>query len=463
MKAKHIQHLYRRIGFGILPIELDKLSKKSKKEVVNTLFKNSKNISKLDVDTSEIKALFKDGMMMNSKLDPEIRRKIQKLSRKKQIELNVAWVERLTNSSEILREKMTLFWANHFVCEDNSITYIQQFNNTLRKHALGNFKDFVNAVSKEAAMTKYLNTKQNKKQKPNENFARELMELFTLGVGHYSEADIKESAKAFTGYSHNLQGEFVFKKRQHDESNKTFLGKTGNFSGEDIIAIILEQKQCAKYICGKIYRYFVNDTINENHVNAMAQVFYKDYNIDSLMRFMLISNWFYENENIGSKIKSPIEFLVGIKTLVPTKFKNPKQLLFIQKLLGQTLLNPPNVAGWKGGRNWIDSNTIVMRLKLPSLLLNGAYISKVKNEEEDLGMDAKKELFKKSYGKRFRTQVNWDYFNKQFKNVEINEFQNHVLACEINDTAKAYLQSLNKVSKQEYCIQLMSLPEYQMC
>ncbi|MEW4922150.1 DUF1800 domain-containing protein [Algibacter sp. 2305UL17-15] len=463
MKSIYIQHLYRRIGFGILPTELNKLSKKSKKEVVNNLFKSSKTITPLEVDTSEIKDIFSGSMMMNSKLDPETRRKIQKISRKKQIELNVAWIDRLTNSPEVLREKMTLFWANHFVCEDNSITYIQQFNNTLRKHALGNFKDFVNAVSKEAAMTKYLNTKQNRKQKPNENFARELMELFTLGVGHYSEEDIKESAKAFTGYSHNLQGEFVFRKRQHDESDKTFFGKTGNFSGEDIIDIILEQKQCATYICGKLYRYFVNDDIHEKHVNAMANVFYKDYNIENLMRFVLTSDWFYDEKNRGTKIKSPIEFLVGIKTLVPTKFKNPKQLLYLQKLLGQTLLDPPNVAGWKGGRNWIDSNTIVLRLKLPSLLLNNAYISKVKQGQDDALMTTKKEAFKKSYGKFYKTEVNWKYFNNQFKNVEMNEFQNHLLACEINESAKVYLQSLEKVSKREHCIQLMSLPEYQMC
>ena len=428
MKAKHIQHLYRRTGFGILPTELNKLSKKSIKDVVNNLFIYSEYMTPLEVDTSEIKEIFSGNMMMNSKLDPETRRKIQKISRKKQIELNVSWIDRLTNSPEILREKMTLFWANHFVCEDNSITYIQQFNNTLRKHALGDFKDFVNAVSKEAAMTKYLNTKQNKKQKPNENFARELMELFTLGVGHYTEKDIKESAKAFTGYSHNLRGEFVFRERVHHGGEKTFFGKTGNFSGEDIIDIILEQKQCAKYICGKIYRYFVNDVIDEKHVDAMADVFYKDYNIKNLMRFVLLSDWFYEDNNVGTKIKSPIEFLVGLRTIVPVEFKNPKQLLYIQKLLGQILLKPPNVAGWKGGRNWIDSNTIVLRLKLPSLLLNGAYISKVKEGQEDSQMNAKKALFKKNYGRRFKTEVNWEYFNTQFKNVGINDFQSHLLA-----------------------------------
>ncbi|MFD1615974.1 DUF1800 domain-containing protein [Gelatiniphilus marinus] len=463
MKRKHIQHLYWRIGFGVLPSQLEKLSKINKKELINGLFVASKNVTPLEVDTSEIKEIFRSSLMSANKLDPETRRKIRKISRKKQIELNIAWIDRLTYSSEILREKMTLFWANHFVCEDNSITYIQQFKNTLREHALGNFKDFVNAVSKEAAMTKYLNTKQNKKQKPNENFARELMELFTLGVGHYTEADIKESAKAFTGYSHNLRGEFVFRKRHHDESDKTFFGKTGNFSGEDIIDIILENKQCAKYICGKIYRYFVNDSIDENHVNAMANVFYKDYDIENLMRYMLMSNWFYDEKNIGTKIKSPIEFLVGMKTTVPTTFKNPKQLLYIQKLLGQTLLNPPNVAGWKGGRSWIDSNTIVLRLKLPSLLLNDAYISKVKEGQKDVNAEAKKAMFKKKYGKRFKTETDWKYFNNHFKTVALNDLQNHLLACEINNSAKAYLSALEKVSKQEYCVQLMSLPEYQMC
>ena len=463
MKTKYIQHLYRRIGFGISPKTLTKLSKKSKKDVIDSLLQVSKNMTPLEVDTSEIKNIFSGNMMMSSKLDQETRRKIQKISRKKQIELNVVWIDRLTNSSEILREKMTLFWANHFVCKDNSITYIQQFNNTLRKHALGDFRDFVNAVSKEAAMTKYLNTKQNKKQKPNENFARELMELFTLGVGHYSEEDIQESAKAFTGYSHNLQGEFNFRKRAHHEGDKTFFGKTGNFTGEDIIAIILEQKQCAKYICGKIYRYFVNDTMDENHVNAMADVFYKDYNIENVMRYMLMSNWFYDEKNIGTKIKSPIEFLVGLSNTIPTKFKKPKQLLNVQRLLGQVLLNPPNVAGWKGGRNWIDSNTIVLRLKLPSLLLNSAYISKVKVGQEDANAGTKKELFKKKYGKQFKTETNWNYFNNEFKNVEINAIENHLLACEINDSARVYLKSLEKVSKQEYCVQLMSLPEYQMC
>ncbi|WP_299550752.1 DUF1800 domain-containing protein [Seonamhaeicola sp.] len=459
MKRKHIQHLYRRVGFGILPNELDKLSKMKRKEVVANLFKASKNVTPLELDTTELKSLMGTSYMMAK----DNIRDIQKLSRESTQKLNRAWIERLTNPTELLREKMTLFWANHFVCEDNNYVYTQNFHNTLRQHALGNFRAFVVAISKQAAMTKYLNTKQNKKQKPNENFARELMELFTLGVGNYTEQDIKESAKAFTGYSHNMQGDFVFRRRVHHEGTKTFFGKSGNFNGEDIIDIILEKRRCAQYISEKVYRYFVNDTINKAHVEAMTDAFYKDYNIEKLMRFVCLSDWFYNEENIGTKIKSPIEFLVGIKTLVPTEFKNQKQLMYLQRLMGQILLDPPNVAGWKGGQNWIDSNTIALRLKLPSLLLNSSYISKSKKGQTDARIKERKQFFKKNYGKWFNVENNWGYFEKQFKNVAMNELDNHILACNISPNAQAYLNSLEKVSKQEYCVQLMSLPEYQMC
>ncbi|WP_242203118.1 DUF1800 domain-containing protein [Aestuariivivens insulae] len=458
MKRKHIQHLFWRVGFGILPEANDTLSKKSKKAIVNQIFKDSQYVIPLKIDTSEIDKFLNSDQVMVA----ENRKKLQKLSREKTIDLNVSWINRLKHSEAILREKMTLFWANVFVCEDNNVVYIQQFNNTLRQHALGHFGDFVKAISKEAAMTKYLNTKQNRKQSPNENFARELMELFTLGEGHYTEEDIKESARAFTGYSHNLKGEFVFRNRTHDIGNKTFFGKTGNFTGDDIIDIILEEKQCAKYICEKVYRYFVNDTINENHVNEMVAVFYGDYDIEKLMRFVLLSDWFYDEENMGSKIKSPIEFLVGMNTIVPFTFQNKKQLLYLQKQLGQMLLHPPNVAGWKGGKSWIDSNTVVLRLKLPSLILNNAYISKAKNNASDF-KETKKAAFKKQYGRFIKTVANWEVFNTNFDEVTMEAMDEYILNCDIQKEARVYLNTLDKGSKQEYCIQLMSLPEYQMC
>ncbi|MCB0382548.1 MAG: DUF1800 domain-containing protein, partial [Psychroserpens sp.] len=334
----------------------------------------------LKIDTSDLEEF-------SAKVDFKDKSKRQDfnmISIKKLKSFNVLWLNRLVTTNQLLREKMTLFWANHFVCQDNNIFHVQQYNNTLRQHALGNFGDFVKAISKEAAMLKYLNNKQNRKLSPNENFARELMELFTLGEGHYSEADIKESARAFTGYSHNFEGEFVFRKFQHDFDFKTFFGHTGRYNGDQIIDLILEQKQCARFICRKIYSYFVNDVINEDNVEELATVFYKDYNIENLMRHLFMADWFYHESNIGVKIKSPIEFLVGISRTVPIEYQKTKDVLKIQKLLGQILLNPPNVAGWKGGKSWIDSNTIMLRLKLPSILLANAKISiKEKGEFED--------------------------------------------------------------------------------
>ncbi|GAA4305134.1 DUF1800 domain-containing protein [Aestuariibaculum suncheonense] len=459
MKLKHIQHLYWRAGFGILPEELSALATLKKEKIIDNLFLNSKKLTPLKIDTSELDVILNG----DNRLSSRDRKRIQDLSRKKSLELNEAWILRLMNPSELLREKMTLFWANIFVCEDNNTVYTQRYNNTLRRYALGDFKEFVNAVSKEAAMTKYLNTKQNKKQKPNENFARELMELFTLGEGHYREEDIKESAKAFTGYSHNLKGDFVLRHFNHDDSIKYFFGKSGNFSGEDIIDIILEQKQCAKFICEKVYSYFVNDSLNQTHINQMADVFYGDYNIETLMRFVFSSDWFYNSENIGNKIKSPIEFLVGINKVVPINFNNYKSLISIQKQMGQVLLDPPNVAGWKAGRNWIDSNTISFRLKLPSILLNDGYISQARLGESDAMIVVRKEAFKKQLERKFKVQNNWEIFHDNFEKIEVNDLGNYLLLCDLHSNTKRYLKTLSRVSKQEYCIQLMSLPEYQMC
>lgn len=456
MKQREIQHLYWRAGFGITPTELNSLSQKDKKYIVNSLFKKSKRMTPLLANTSYLDGFTKEILLGDKRKQKEFRNK----SREKIKELNLLWIDRLINTDEVLRERMTLFWANLFVCQDNHIYHVQSYNNTLRKHALGNFGDFVKAISKEAAMLKYLNNNQNVKQKPNENFARELMELFTLGEGHYTENDIKESARAFTGYA-NFRGEFVLRKRQHDYGFKTFFGHTGRYDGDDIIDIILEQKQCARFICRKIYSYFVNETIDENKVEELTSVFYKNYNIEKLMRYIFMSDWFSAEENIGAKIKSPIEFLVGLTRTVPVKFQEEKDLIKIQKLLGQILLYPPNVAGWKGGKSWIDGNTIMLRLKLPSIILTNANIStREKGEFED--------SFKKYYGKNrknkfIKTKVDWNTFERQYKSASLTDFTAQLIMPKLSVGTETYLKTLSKTSKQDYCVQLMSLPEYQMC
>ena len=457
MNQKELQHLYWRAGFGINPRQL-KAKRSSKKQIVDALFEGSISESPLSVDLSYL-----DGISpLDLKNFPSVAKEIREKNTKTILELNYAWIKRLINPRALLRERMTLFWANHFVCRDRNPQHAQQYINTLRTYALGDFRTFVKAVSREAAMLKYLNGKQNRKRKPNENFARELMELFTLGEGHYSEKDIKESARAFTGYNHNFKGEFVFRKLQHDYGSKIFLGSIGRYSGDDIIDIILEDKQCARFISGKIYRYFVNPVPNKKHIEAMADVFYKDYSIESLMRFVFMSDWFYDEANIGSKIKSPIEFLVGMANTVPVKFERDKDLLVIQRLLGQMLLDPPNVAGWKGDKAWIDANTIMTRLKLPSILLNNALISL--KEYGDFNDKFKKQYFKRSKGKLpFKTLPDWDKFLENYKSIETKDLAEILIQGNINKGTADYLKTLSKASKRDYCVQLMSLPEYQMC
>lgn len=458
MKSKHLQHLYQRAGFGLIPKDFVKLQKKSKKIVLNNLFEASKNSTPLKVISFSDYKLFKN----YKSLSPEQKKDLRKQNRNKIIDLNIAWIERVFNPKEILRERMTLFWANHFVCKAQNSYHIQQFNNILRDNALGDFRTFVKQVSKSASMIKYLNAKQNKKQSPNENFARELMELFTLGIGNYSEVDIKEAARAFTGWNHQLNGDFILRKKQHDYGEKGFFGKTGNFSGEDIIDIILEQKQCARFICEKVYMYFVSAQVHKNHIDELVDVFFPSYDISKLMQYIFMSNWFYNEAFIGTKIKSPIDLLAGINKTIPIKFLKNKQLLILQKQLGQQLLNPINVAGWKGGQNWIDTNTLMLRLKLPSILLNNAVISLqgISEFEDTYEQYLKNRKSKKSY---IKLETDWTTFGKNYVNLTKKELQTALISSNLSEDAKALLNEISFENPKDYCLQLMSLPEYQLC
>lgn len=458
MEKEHIQHLYNRAGFGILPRVLKRLEKKSRAKIVKNLFVTSEQVEELVVPTPEIDAYLAS---TEGKIEKKDIKELIKRSRAKHLQLNKLWLNRMATSNVILRERMTLFWTNHFVVGSMNILFSQRFHNVLRRHALGNFKDFVVAISKEPAMLDYLNNQQNRKGKPNENFARELMELFTLGEGKYSEMDIKEAARAFTGWRHNTMGEFRLVKKQHDDGEKTFFGETGNFNGEDIIKLILEKQECAEFICNKIYAHFVSDIIDENHVAEMASLFRKDYNIANLMKFVFSSDWFYNEENIGSKIKSPIDFLVGMKKIVPFSMDKAKELKYVERLLGQVLFEPPNVAGWAEGRNWIDANTMMIRLKLPSVLLKeGSIAFDVKGEFEDSFAVFNKN---KNFTRKLSVTKKWEVFDTNFGESSYDEIAFYLLGNKLSEATLAFLNSLEKQSKQDFCVQLMSLPEYQLC
>lgn len=463
MKQHHISHLYHRAIFGIGKSKLETIKKKSKKDIINLIFKESSHFKPLRINTKEIDFLIQmSGRELRKKIGFEKLSEFRKIGRKKVKELNIAWINRLQASSS-LREKMTLFWANIFVCRDNNnIFFIQQYNNTLRKYALGNLRDFVKAIAKEAAMSKYLNNNKNKKNSPNENFARELMELFTLGVGNYTEKDIKEAARAFTGWSFSSNGNFKLIRFLHDEGEKTFFGQTGNFNGDDIIDIILEQKQCARFICSKLYRYFVNPQIDKSRLEEITDVFYKNYDIENIMRYIFESDWFYEEANIGKKIKSPIELIIGVHHIIPIEFTKQKQLLYFQKMTGQMLLYPDNVSGWKGNTSWIDSNTLMFRMRFPSIVLNNAVIKIDEKTSSENEFDVFYEKTR-NRNQKGNSIVNWKKFEEEYKNTSTEELTSILIQPRIDKDTANYLAKLKTTSTREFCIQLMSIPEYQLC
>ncbi|NIJ44530.1 uncharacterized protein (DUF1800 family) [Wenyingzhuangia heitensis] len=456
MKNHHLIHLYNRVGFGILPKEVQKLNKLSTEENVKLLFKKSKKRKSIKVDVSSIE---KVGLSIEDKNE---RRKLQQKENRRLLnKLNVKWFDQLYTSETLLHDKMRLFWANHFVCSSNSTIQTIEYLSVIEKHALGNFKDFVVAISKNPMMIRYLNNQQNKKKHPNENYARELMELFTLGVGNYTEKDIKESARAFTGWFSSKNG-FTFKSKFHDFESKTFLGKTGDFDGTDIINIILEQEQCSLFISEKIYKEFVNPKPNQKHIKKMAKVFRKNYEIADLMKFVLTADWFYDDENIGVKIKSPVELLVSIHNVIPYEFKRERYFQYLQFNLGQKLLYPPNVAGWPGDKQWIDANTIMLRLKLASSI---AQQKQIELEPESAFEDDFETINKRKKNKAYFifTTLDWQAFDYKTIGTKNKDWQDALLGTKLNKQTQEIINPLINNSTKDFCIAIMSIPEYQMC
>ncbi|MDJ1484568.1 DUF1800 domain-containing protein [Cytophagaceae bacterium YF14B1] len=470
-----IKHLYNRAGFGISPLDIKEVGHKSVEKAVKELFVQSKNIYPLQIVTAEqmrlereekkdSKQTFTQSSTPQERIKTIIKDRIESIK-----SLNLAWVSQMVSGNAMLREKMTLFWHGHFACRSNNAYFMQIQNNTLRKHALGKFGDLLMAISKDAAMLGFLNNKQNRKDSPNENFAREVMELFTLGRDHYTEQDIKNAARAFTGWQFRHDGEFFFNQRQHDEGEKTFFGKTGNFTGEDILTTILENKQTARFITTKIYQYFVNEKPDPTIINSLSDQFYKsDYDIAQLMESIFTADWFYQSSIIGSRVKSPVELLVGLQQTFTIQFQETQNIIFLQKVLGQTLLNPPNVAGWKEGKNWIDSSSLLFRMQLPELLFQSAEV-KVEAKEEG---DVNTAYLNNRKGKTIQASANWaglqDAFMKVKDTETLDALASYLLSLPITLAQKDLIWRRADKSSKEALIKslssaLVSLPEYQLC
>ena len=448
------KHLLLRAGFGANLSQIKNLDQVSLTQIWKKLATNDPLIP---IQLKEAGPDFDYQQL--SKMDAEMKKEIQKKNRRSNLEINLKFLNQMVHSEDQLREKMAFFWHGHFATRVVNSRFNLQLLNTIREKSLGNFGDLLKAVSQSPAMLQFLNNQQNKKGHPNENFAREVMELFTLGRGNYTEKDVQEGARAFTGWSFLPDGSFFERPRQHDFGPKTFLGKTGNFDGNDALNIILEQKGTAKFIVTKIYKFFVNEKINPGIIEHLSDQFYDSkYDIKKLMTEIFTSKWFYNEENIGTKIKSPIELMAGIMRTLPMQLEKPENLIVYQKLLGQMLLYPPNVAGWPSGNSWIDSSTLMLRLQIPQIWSGLRPLELEAKSDDDVEMGLKNNQMRNKGFKNPNIIIDWNLVESTFKNKNISDY-----LLQTKSSNEKIIDQFSDSSLKLKIINVMSTPEFQLC
>lgn len=466
------KHLLWRAGFGPELQNADRYHKITAAELLYDLQKKShNNVRPITVVDDEFTGII-SGMRSPGKppkaLSPEERKMIREKSRNGIRDLNLLWMNEMVSSEQQLREKTSLFWHGHFACRSLNVLYQQQLLEIIRNNALGNFGELLRAVSKSAAMINFLNNNQNRKDHPNENFARELMELFTLGRGNYTEKDVKEAARAFTGWKTSADGTFAVRKGNHDNGIKQFLGRAGNFDGDDIISILLEKKETALFITGRIFRFFVDDQPDPSRIQWLADRFFQGgYNISELLNDIFSSEWFFDSRHIGSRIKSPVELLVGIRRAIPMSFQDENSQIIVQRVLGQVLFLPPNVAGWPGGKSWIDSSSLMFRMNLPELLASSRSIDTKTKDDDDIMMG--RGMVKNAQA--FRAAFHWENYLQHFEKTKRDGLLNAVASYHLQlpgnsaekITAKFADQGNRESFIQSATLYIMSTPEYQLC
>ncbi|MEZ4857511.1 MAG: DUF1800 domain-containing protein [Flavobacteriaceae bacterium] len=324
--------------------------------------------------------------------------------------------------SEVLRGRLTEFWVNHFVTELETYfyaPYLFQYYNVCETYALGNFKDFVNAVGINPAMLLYLNGFENTNVNPNENYARELYELFTLGEGNgYTEVDIVETSKALTGYNHMTEpgGTIYFDNSTFLDGNKTIFGQTGNWGYEEVIDLLFQEKGdlIAPYICRKLYQYFVSPdvdaTIETNIITPLSQTFISNnFELVPVLKQLFKSEHFFDERATGVVIKSPFDLIFNFvnESEFPYNDELMEAFIYFAGTLGQNIYNPPNVAGWQRDEDWISTSTLTGRWQLFQAYL-GTLLG---NGQEETFREFARDLSNNSIDPEYITRVIVDYFN----------------------------------------------------
>ena len=391
-------HLLNRAAFGGTPAEIETVRKKGLTAAVRDLVDvkgDTANVSppawahprNIRAQRMEIKTAKEHGENFQSKA-----RQAQMMEGEEIVDLRRWWLDRMLHGPAPLLEKMTLFWHGHFATSIQKVRdayWMWLQNDTLRRNAFGNFGVLVKKISRDPAMMIYLDLQQSRQEHPNENWARELMELFTVGIGNYSEQDIRESARTFTGYRIDMTTQqFRFPPFQQDHGTKTFMGKVGNLNGDDIIDILVSKPACAQFVGRKLWRFFVEDDPRPETVNAIAErLRAHNFEIRPVLREIFTSAEFYSDSVIGSQIKSPVQYIVQTSKLLDAPGPAPIAAQNAMRQMGQILFAPPNVKGWDGGKEWISTSTLLFRYNFANYLINGDAILPPNFQQRRQGAD----------------------------------------------------------------------------
>jgi uncharacterized protein (DUF1800 family) len=438
---KKAGHLYRRAAFGASWPDLEAALKDGPEQTIDRLLQGGPGQDEFDKQTAQLAVSIKRA---NSGQ-----------------QARAWWLFRMLYSPHPLQEKLTLFWHNHFATSNakvNNAGYMLGQYELMRRHALGSFRNLLQEMSRDPAMMVWLDASLSQKAMPNENYARELMELFSLGIGHYTEKDIREAARAFTGWEIK-DGQGVFNPRQHDDGDKSVLGKIGKFRGEDIVAICLEQPSASHFICGKLYRFLVSETPpTPELLQPLADQFRKsDYDFGGLVRTVLRSNQFFSAAAYRSRIKAPVDFALGIVRGLEGKTGTTGLAATLEEL-GQNLFYPPSVKGWDGGPTWLNGQTLLLRQNLTLALTS--------TEDARFGRRTDPAALARKYAKKGPELV--DFFVKLFLQGDVPSDSR----ARLDDYAKhaekqSYPVYWTRQDAEDHrvrslCRLVLTLPEYQL-
>jgi uncharacterized protein (DUF1800 family) len=376
-------HLLNRAGFGGPPAEIQKLADLTQDQAISSLL-DYENISDATLDPDwahpnpdEVKQLRES---LKNAATPEEKRQIQqtanRLTQTRFLELRGWWLQRMARGTRPFQEKMVLFWHGHFATSSEKVRnpyFMWRQNELFRRLATSNWELLLNEAGKDPAMLVWLDQAQSRKEHPNENFAREVMELFALGEGHYTEHDVTEGARSLTGWSLDQDTQkFIYRPRIHDDGQKTFLGRTGDLDGDEVIATIVEQPQAAKFITAKIWNYFAGQVPDEAMNVALANLLRANgNNFKPFLRVMLQSEEFYSDDIVRNQVKSPVQWLIGSVRMLECDLPPTLVSWGMLRQLGQDIFAPPNVKGWDGGVTWITTNTLLTRYNDAQSLVMG--------------------------------------------------------------------------------------------